>query len=98
MTQTLFRDDAYRTETDATVTAAPGPSRPSVRPTSSRPPPEAFAGWRKSGNIPPLVFSRDEWTGASDAFPIEVTDILQKRHPIDGGDRAAPVSQGSPGL
>ena len=23
----------------------------------------AFAGWRKSGNSPPLVFSREEWAG-----------------------------------
>jgi len=50
---------------------------------------QAFAGWRKSGNIPPLVFSREEWAGASDAFPIEVTDILHSYKVLKGSDPVA---------
>ena len=49
----------------------------------------AFASWRKSGNIPPLVFSREEWAGAADAFPIEVTDILHAYKVLKGADPVA---------
>ena len=53
---------------------------------------EAFALWRKSGNAPPLVFSREEWAGASDAFPIEVTDILHSYRVLKGADPVAGMS------
>lgn len=49
----------------------------------------AFGGWRKSGNSPPLVFSREEWAGAADAFPIEVTDILHSYKVLKGTDPVA---------
>jgi predicted nucleotidyltransferase len=49
-----------------------------------------FAGWRKATPEPPLILSRREWTRASDAFPIEITDIrlsyqvLRGSDPLDG--------------
>jgi hypothetical protein len=53
---------------------------------------QAFSGWRKSGNVPPLVFSREEWAGAADAFPIEVTDILHSYRVLKGSDPVAGMS------
>jgi hypothetical protein len=50
---------------------------------------QAFAGWRGTGNVPPLVFSREEWAGAADAFPIEVTDILHSYRVLKGADPVA---------
>ena len=50
---------------------------------------QAFAGWRGTGNVPPLVFSRVEWAGAADAFPIEVTDILHSYRVLKGADPVA---------
>jgi hypothetical protein len=50
---------------------------------------QAFGNWRRSGNVPPLVFSREEWAGAADAFPIEVTDILHAYKVLKGADPVA---------
>ena len=36
-----------------------------------------------------LVFSREEWAGAADAFPIEVTDILHAYKVLKGADPVA---------
>jgi hypothetical protein len=47
---------------------------------------QPFAGWRRSGNAPPMVLSREEWAGAADAFPIEVTDILHAYKVLKGAD------------
>jgi hypothetical protein len=50
----------------------------------------AFAGWRKGTPEPPLLLSRAEWTRATDAFPIEITDmrtsyqVLRGADPLDG--------------
>ena len=50
----------------------------------------AFAAWRKSMPEPPLLVSRSEWSRASDAFPIEITDmrlsyqILRGSDPLEG--------------
>jgi predicted nucleotidyltransferase len=50
----------------------------------------SFALWRKSVAEPPLVVSRLEWSRASDAFPIEITDmrlsyqVLRGTDPLDG--------------
>jgi len=49
-----------------------------------------FTGWRKSIPEPPLILSRAEWARASDAFPIEITDmrlsyqVLRGSDPLDG--------------
>jgi predicted nucleotidyltransferase len=50
----------------------------------------AFTAWRKSVPEPPLVLSRTEWSRATDAFPIEITDmrlsyqVLRGSDPLDG--------------
>jgi predicted nucleotidyltransferase len=50
----------------------------------------AFTGWRKQITEPPLVLSRAEWSRASDAFPIEITDmrlfyqVLRGADPLEG--------------
>jgi predicted nucleotidyltransferase len=50
----------------------------------------AFTAWRKSMSEPPLILSRLEWSRASDAFPIEITDmrlsyrVLRGSDPLDG--------------
>jgi predicted nucleotidyltransferase len=49
-----------------------------------------FTAWRKATPEPPLVLSRGEWHRASDAFPIEITDmrlsyqVLRGADPLDG--------------
>jgi predicted nucleotidyltransferase len=46
----------------------------------------AFAGWRKASPEPPLVLSRTEWERASDAFPIEITDMRTSYQVLRGPD------------
>jgi predicted nucleotidyltransferase len=46
----------------------------------------AFAGWRKSVQEPPLVLSRAEWNRATDAFPIEITDLRLSYQVLRGPD------------
>jgi len=46
----------------------------------------AFAIWRKSTPEPPLVISRTEWTRATDAFPIEITDMRLSYQVLRGAD------------
>jgi predicted nucleotidyltransferase len=46
----------------------------------------AFMGWRKSLPEPPLILSRAEWNRASDAFPIEITDMRLSYRVLRGGD------------
>jgi predicted nucleotidyltransferase len=45
-----------------------------------------FTGWRKQMSEPPLVLSRLEWKGASDAFPIEITDMRLSYQVLRGLD------------
>ncbi len=45
-----------------------------------------FSAWRKSIQEPPLILSRDEWNRASDAFPIEITDMRLSYQVLRGGD------------
>jgi hypothetical protein len=56
----------------------------------------AFAGWRKSLADPPLILSREEWNRATDAFPIEITDMHLSYRVLRGGDplEAAQVDLG----
>jgi len=46
----------------------------------------AFALWRKSTPEPPLLISRTEWARASDAFPIEITDMRLSYQVLRGAD------------
>ena len=46
----------------------------------------AFAGWRKATTEPPLLLSRAEWTRATDAFPIEITDMRTSYRLLRGAD------------
>lgn len=45
-----------------------------------------FTAWRKSVPEPPLILSRAEWNRASDAFPIEITDMRLSYRVLRGGD------------
>lgn len=46
----------------------------------------AFTGWRRSIAEPPLVLSRSEWSHATDAFPIEITDMRLSYQVLRGPD------------
>jgi predicted nucleotidyltransferase len=46
----------------------------------------AFTGWRKSVPESPLILSRSEWDRASDAFPIEITDMRLSYQVLRGAD------------
>jgi hypothetical protein len=46
----------------------------------------AFTGWRKSAQEPPLILSRPEWDRATDAFPIEITDMRLSYQVLRGPD------------
>jgi hypothetical protein len=46
----------------------------------------AFTGWRKGTPEPPLLLSRPEWTRATDAFPIEITDMQTSYQVLRGSD------------
>jgi predicted nucleotidyltransferase len=46
----------------------------------------AFTGWRKATPEPPLILSRAEWDRASDAFPIEITDMRTSYRVLRGPD------------
>jgi hypothetical protein len=46
----------------------------------------AFTGWRKASTEPPLILSRQEWDRASDAFPIEITDMRTAYQVLRGSD------------
>jgi predicted nucleotidyltransferase len=46
----------------------------------------AFTGWRKGSREPPLILSRAEWGRASDAFPIEITDMRLSYQVLRGPD------------
>jgi predicted nucleotidyltransferase len=46
----------------------------------------AFTRWRKGSREPPLILSRAEWERASDAFPIEITDMRLSYQVLRGPD------------
>jgi predicted nucleotidyltransferase len=52
---------------------------------------KAFAAWRKSVPEPPLLLSRSEWSRATDAFPIEITDMRLSYQVLRGSDPLAGV-------
>jgi predicted nucleotidyltransferase len=51
----------------------------------------AFSAWRKATPEPPLILSRAEWNRASDAFPIEITDMRLSYQVLRGSDPLAGV-------
>ncbi len=40
--------------------------------------------WRDAGNPPPLIFTTDEWREASDVFPMEYADMLERHRVLHG--------------
>jgi predicted nucleotidyltransferase len=57
-----------------------------VDPTILRSLSRAFTIWRKTLSEPPLILSRPEWNRASDAFPIEITDMRLSYQVLRGSD------------
>jgi len=57
-----------------------------VTPSNLRSLGRAFAAWRKSTPEPPLLLSRSEWSRATDAFPIEITDMRLSYEVLRGSD------------
>jgi hypothetical protein len=57
-----------------------------VTPSTLRSLSRAFTGWRKATPEPPLLLSRAEWTRATDAFPIEITDMRTSYRVLRGPD------------
>jgi predicted nucleotidyltransferase len=47
---------------------------------------QALKPWRKARLAPPLLMSRREWERATDAFPIEVTDMRASYQVLRGDD------------
>jgi predicted nucleotidyltransferase len=45
-----------------------------------------FSAWRKAAREAPLVLSRAEWNRASDAFPIEISDMKSSYKVLRGAD------------
>lgn len=45
-----------------------------------------LSGWRKASPEPPLIMSRAEWSRATDAFPIEITDMRTAYRVLRGAD------------
>jgi len=52
----------------------------------------ALRAWRAKSPEPPLLFTRDEWLRATDAFPVEITDMKQKYDLLRGSDPLASVT------
>ncbi len=40
--------------------------------------------WREAGNPPPLIFTAEEWGEASDVFPMEYADMLERHRVLFG--------------
>jgi hypothetical protein len=51
----------------------------------------AFDRWRASSPVLPLLITRDEWSQAGDAFPIEICDMRSAYRVLRGPDLLAPV-------
>jgi predicted nucleotidyltransferase len=51
----------------------------------------AFDRWRASSPVLPLLITRDEWTQAGDAFPIEICDMRSAYRVLRGPDVLATV-------
>jgi hypothetical protein len=51
----------------------------------------AFDHWRRSSPVLPLLITRDEWSQAGDAFPIEICDMRAAYQVLRGPDLLAPM-------
>ena len=51
----------------------------------------ALEAWRKAGHPAPLLLSRREWSRSSDAFPVELADILAAHRLLRGADPTSGV-------
>lgn len=45
---------------------------------------QTVRAWQDAGNIPPLVFTKREWLGSSDVFPMEYADIIERHRVLAG--------------
>jgi len=52
----------------------------------------ALRKWQEKSYEPPLLFTVEEWSRATDVFPIEITDMKVKYELLRGADPVAPVS------
>lgn len=52
----------------------------------------ALRRWREVSHEPPLLFTRGEWSRATDVFPIEITDMKASYELLRGDDPIAPVT------
>jgi hypothetical protein len=59
---------------------------------------QPFSAWRRRGNPPPMLFRRDEWSRAADAFPIELMDIQHAHRVLRGTDPVAGLMLATPHL
>ncbi|HTC23112.1 MAG TPA: nucleotidyltransferase domain-containing protein [Gemmatimonadales bacterium] len=51
----------------------------------------AFAAWRRTMPVLPLVLTRDEWLHGSDVFPIEICDLRAAHQVLRGPDLVSQV-------
>lgn len=52
----------------------------------------ALARWRKTGNPPPLLLTREELARSADSFPLEIHDIIASHVVLRGSDPLAGLS------
>jgi predicted nucleotidyltransferase len=52
----------------------------------------ALRRWHEASYEPPLLFTRTEWSRATDVFPIEISDMKVKYEVLRGPDPIAPVT------
>jgi hypothetical protein len=64
---------------------------PSADPATLRGLQPAFDRWRAGSPVLPLLITRDEWTQAGDAFPIEICDMRSSYQVLRGPDLLASV-------
>ena len=64
---------------------------PEAAPATLRALQPAFDRWRASSPVLPLLITRDEWSQAADAFPIEICDMRAAYRVLRGGDLLAGV-------
>jgi hypothetical protein len=64
---------------------------PEAGPSTLRALQPAFDRWRAASPVLPLLITRDEWTQAGDAFPIEICDMRSAYRVLRGSDLLASV-------
>jgi hypothetical protein len=58
----------------------------------------AFDHWRSASPVLPLLITRDEWSQAGDAFPIEICDMRSAYRVLRGADLLAAMAPDRAGL